>query len=372
MRKVLLLFGVFVGTLGISQAQPVIQSDIILQLQGKRDDARMYYADTTSLTALQTLFDLTGENQTWDFTTLSYEETPIGKPIDYLSYQADLPGAQQFADANLVLFLSDSSYIYTYVSDTAWNALGGALNDTLTFALATPYPIWRFPLSYGSSWSWSIAVDSLSYLNFTGFQVDTTTLGQYGDQRVIFRWEVDGYGTLQTPAGNVPVLRITRALWISTGQQPPLPTEVEVARQIEFVTPDLSISAWINAGLIISGFPPTMQMKVTDGGYTVHNFVERSLTAVDEPVQPDAFSLALFPNPAKETAHVELSLPTGAPLTLRVYNVLGQEMITLRNDWLSAGHHTLKLPMQDLAPGVYLIQVQTPTTTQSRTFIHVQ
>lgn len=74
---------------------------------------------------------------------------------------------------------------------------------------------------------------------------------------------------------------------------------------------------------------------------------------------------APFPNPARGAARVSVTLPAAASVTLRVINVLGQE-VARTDAALAAGATVLDVGTRDLAAGVYLVRVETPGATVTR------
>jgi hypothetical protein len=63
------------------------------------------------------------------------------------------------------------------------------------------------------------------------------------------------------------------------------------------------------------------------------------------------------PNPFQESALVEFSLPGAATVQVRVLNVLGQPVATLRQGPAAAGWHQLRWARNGLAAGLYYVQL---------------
>ncbi len=64
-----------------------------------------------------------------------------------------------------------------------------------------------------------------------------------------------------------------------------------------------------------------------------------------------------FPNPFNPTTTIAFSLPERAHATLRVYNILGQEVVTLVDEVLSPGPHEVRWDAADRASGVYFYRL---------------
>ena len=79
---------------------------------------------------------------------------------------------------------------------------------------------------------------------------------------------------------------------------------------------------------------------------------------------PTKFSLAQnFPNPFNPTTEISFELPANANVTLKVYNLLGQEVATLVNSNREAGRHSIVWNALDqrgvqLASGVYIYRLE--------------
>jgi hypothetical protein len=67
-----------------------------------------------------------------------------------------------------------------------------------------------------------------------------------------------------------------------------------------------------------------------------------------------------YPNPFNPTTTIEFSLPQSGFVTLKIYNILGEEVTTLVSDKLSAGSYSYEWSgTGSLASGVYLYRLET-------------
>jgi hypothetical protein len=74
---------------------------------------------------------------------------------------------------------------------------------------------------------------------------------------------------------------------------------------------------------------------------------------------PKTYSLHQnYPNPFNPTTTVEFSIPKSEFVTLKVYNILGEEVATLVSDRLTAGNYKYDWDARNLASGVYLYKIQ--------------
>jgi uncharacterized repeat protein (TIGR01451 family) len=78
-----------------------------------------------------------------------------------------------------------------------------------------------------------------------------------------------------------------------------------------------------------------------------------------EEVEPSQLTLYdNYPNPFNPTTTLRLYLPQEGIVSLKVYNVLGQEVVTLlEQEWLDAGTHEVSFEAGNLATGVYFCRL---------------
>jgi len=69
-------------------------------------------------------------------------------------------------------------------------------------------------------------------------------------------------------------------------------------------------------------------------------------------------SLDIYPNPFNATSTLKFSLPYAVFVSLRVYDVLGREVLTLVNDSMTAGAHFVRIDASNLASGTYFVKLE--------------
>jgi phosphatidylserine/phosphatidylglycerophosphate/cardiolipin synthase-like enzyme len=73
---------------------------------------------------------------------------------------------------------------------------------------------------------------------------------------------------------------------------------------------------------------------------------------------PDQYSLQQnYPNPFNPVTTINFQIPVSGIVTLKVYDVLGREVITLINEEKSAGSYSLEFNASKLSSGVYIYQL---------------
>jgi len=65
-----------------------------------------------------------------------------------------------------------------------------------------------------------------------------------------------------------------------------------------------------------------------------------------------------FPNPLNPSTIIFFGLPRASMVTLKVYNDLGQEVVSLVQKALPAGYHSVRFDLGNMPSGVYLYRIQ--------------
>ena len=110
-------------------------------------------------------------------------------------------------------------------------------------------------------------------------------------------------------------------------------------------TTDLSYGRYPNGTGSFVQMMPTFGIENIDG-----------ITSVEDALLelPTSFSLEQnYPNPFNPSTQIVVSIPESGIYTLRVYNVLGQEVAVLLNDQVNVGTYTFNFDASKLTSGIY-------------------
>jgi photosystem II stability/assembly factor-like uncharacterized protein len=82
---------------------------------------------------------------------------------------------------------------------------------------------------------------------------------------------------------------------------------------------------------------------------------------------PTEFTLEQnYPNPFNPSTVISFSLPESDVVTLKVFNILGEEIALLVSERLAAGNHRVEWRPQDVPSGVYLYRMEAGSFVQTR------
>lgn len=88
------------------------------------------------------------------------------------------------------------------------------------------------------------------------------------------------------------------------------------------------------------------------------NLWKNSLLDLNAP----SISVKAYPNPIKDNVQLEFEMPESGPLTVSVYNILGELLAQQEEVNINAGKHSFTLPQSWFeSKGMYVIQLQTST-----------
>jgi hypothetical protein len=126
-------------------------------------------------------------------------------------------------------------------------------------------------------------------------------------------------------------------------------------------------------------------IAVGEGGY-IFRYVPDSPVIVNEPDQKivDGYRLEQnYPNPFNPSSKISWQSPVGSWQTLKIYDVLGNEIVTLVDEYKQAGSYSIEFNMQnlpaglaglELSSGIYFYQLITgnPSTSSGKVFVETK
>ncbi len=116
--------------------------------------------------------------------------------------------------------------------------------------------------------------------------------------------------------------------------------------------------------ILASGFDYTSN----SGDYVIVKLTQNP-TGVDDDIfnQPNNFILYQnFPNPFNPSTTIQFLIPESGDVTLKVYNLLGEEVKTLVNEERTAGKYSVQFNASQLASGIYFYRLQAGSFVETK------
>ncbi len=106
-------------------------------------------------------------------------------------------------------------------------------------------------------------------------------------------------------------------------------------------------------------------------GMSIFKTTTSTVTDVDEiNFEPVSFELNQnYPNPFNPSTKISWQSPIGNQVTLKVYDVLGNEVATLVDEYKPAGMYDVQFTMKNLSSGIYFYQLRAGNYTQTKKMV---
>ena len=76
-----------------------------------------------------------------------------------------------------------------------------------------------------------------------------------------------------------------------------------------------------------------------------------------------------YPNPFNPTTRIEFDMPSSGPVSIKLYNLLGSEVMTLFNGFREAGYHAITVDASDIPSGIYFCKMVSDKFTAVRKLV---
>ncbi len=339
MRKVLFLFALVLAY-GTNWGQYTMNSSDIFAI----GESRVYNAlDTTGIVE-----GMGGTGLTWDFSggTVTTQTRVVSViPASSHPEAADYP-----TSTHAVTFDNGEYFFYTIDSDSIiFDGEVSLLNSPINYSIKPK--VFAYPLNQND-----IQQDSLYSFYNTG---SAGFAFRFGNYNTLF----DGSGTLILPGG-ITYNNVNRTLTFiearDSSQAFPVFTDIQVARYewwVQGVTLPVMVSEIQSVSA--NGGAPTTTKEVF--------FLDSSVVAIDDPILDTP--MEIFPNPATNLVQIRYQLNGDSDVSLRVFNMMGEEIWLQSEGVQMAGEYSLQIPTDQLSRGVYMVQLNAGKDSQTKKLI---
>jgi hypothetical protein len=339
MKKILLLF---IVTSFTSFAQITITGNDVLNIFAVGNSTTLHQDTLQSTVNIGS----TGGGNNWDFTGLQSNLTVDIMSVDPVTtpYASNFTGAD-FCIYSMGFYQGFQAEIWTYSSVNGFvDNMGSATTSialpgfVITLENDPGRHTFQNPTTFGGQWMQTYT----QTLTITGVPPNSST--------VSLNANVDAYGTMTLPGGGTyDALRIREEVTVSGI------TSVSYS----FVSRS---GAQVNIPAVSSN-PPTSGM--IDAESTSYNLaIISSVEQID--VMPQEYNLSQnYPNPFNPTTNIEYSIPEQSFVELKVYDILGNKVAELVNEFQSAGTYRADFSGEGLASGLYIARIKAGNFTQS-------
>ncbi len=358
-----LLSAITILILGIStllQAQITISAQDILNTIGTSIETEI---DTTGNISVNP--GSPGENQIWDFTSLSINGYII--PTEYITpdgtpFASDFPGAN-FVQKTVYVEgdVNAEMYVYENIQPTKFSHLGNGIISGEFRLMQTGGEVADLPLTYGAEWTENVA-DTILVVD--GFFMETISISNSS---------VDGWGLLKLPIGDFESLRIRDDfLSVSNTYVSNILVSSDTTNSIEY--------SWV-AREAISLMYISSEMDDTNPNFNTAGEIGWATSISTSDVTDDfVYDLPVefvleqnYPNPFNPETVISYSLPKQSTVVLSVYDVTGRLVDTITPGLQQAGTHEVRWQAAShLASGAYIYRIQAGNFVSTKKMILIR
>jgi len=292
------------------------------------------------------------------------------------AYAVAFSGTKVFAGTNSGIYLStDNGTDWSPVgfSDTAFIALG--VEGSALLAASSGHGVYR-STNNGSSWT-----------KVTAGLGDSDYVSAFANLGSTVFAATQGYGTYQSTDNGVTWTPVGSGLLNSDLSEPDLTSLVGNGTDHLYAGSQGSSSAGVftstnsgtnwhastsgltNKNVTSLAIVGTQLFAGTTGAGVWSQSLSQLATAVNENKsnRPAAYSLSQnYPNPFNPSTTISYELPSSSRVTLKIFNLLGQEIATLVDGQQDAGSHSLQWNAANVSSGVYFYRLQTENFSQTK------
>ena len=363
MKRLAIFFSVLLFLLTASAQVTITQADVEANIA--MGNTVTSFADT-----LGGSVDIGAPGQSsWDFSGHQFQLEFDATTVD----NSNSPAAATFSGATHTTY---SNPTFAGVTSETWVHLsvgGGAYSDLGTFTTADAFGfitnttivinpaevILQLPLTFGATWSQSgvRAVETeIVGLSTQNYSVDYTITRT-----------VDAWGTLTMPDGTSEGALRVKIETELTNNVTGTPITTNSVSYL-FITPSG------NAVTVTAADPNAPDNGTIDAEDVSWSYGNGTPSDVDQIEELAAdFSLAQnYPNPFNPTTNIRYAVSNMQFVSLKVFDVLGQEVTTLVNEVKPAGEYEIEFSGNGLSSGMYFYKIEAGNFVQTKKMILIK
>lgn len=203
------------------------------------------------------------------------------------------------------------------------------------------YPVYQFASTVNNEYTLR-QIDTTIYIDpanvpvrfrYFGMRLDDqsiqTVLGNLDCKKFVLKWNVKAYNIFD-------LITLSDTIWIAPDN---------------WIVQDIIPGQYVDISIL--PIPPFsilgLQTKLTDEIVSVEN----------EELVPNEFALEQnYPNPFNPSTKISFSIPVQGNVSLKIFNVIGQQVDEIVNENLSAGNYSFNWNASDQTSGIYFYKLQ--------------
>ncbi|MFA6456403.1 MAG: T9SS type A sorting domain-containing protein [Bacteroidota bacterium] len=279
--------------------------------------------------------------------------------------------------------LVPSNYVYNiYANDFVVDGNGGYHWLAVSVDTAATPDLWTLHHIYkasGGSWTLNKIKDLPTHENWAYGDLDQTltenqlSVSQDGNL-VVAKWIQDGRGA--TYSDSLPIADVWTATWKAGtwSASKNLTNTPDINDQLthiaQFCGNDGKVHLMRSQSVVTSGNVGAMDVDVTAFYYA--NDLALGVRKEDG-IVAGSFTLGQnYPNPFNPSTTISFTLPNSALTTLKVYNMVGQEVASLVEGQKEAGMYVVDFDASKLASGIYLYKLQSGSYVETKKMVLIK
>ncbi|MCX7832744.1 MAG: T9SS type A sorting domain-containing protein [Ignavibacteria bacterium] len=293
-----------------------------------------------------------GANQFWDF---SYIKAAQDSTATFFILKCTTPYGMHFDKANLASHDGNWHFKYYNVTESFFQYHGSG-DTSKVVVYSDPVLTLQYPFTYGNSF-----LDS----SYAIINLGQKLIKKSGIKLVI----ADGYGVIAFPNDTVyNVLRLKSTEIITDS----------IFIDGNFVSAEQIIDTsyyWYRSNYKFPIF--VINFTYSESGFNRYaGFVQNPNAVGIQALQTEMPNKIIlhqnYPNPFNPITNIKFDLPNGDFVKLAVYNLLGQEISTLLNEFLKAGSYNITFNGYDLPSGIYFYKIITSDFSDTKRMILIK